>query len=478
MNMQRLGQATRTLVTGLWLPALFLAGVLSSYLLAFHHPAPHHISIAVAAAPTATARLQHELDVAVPGGFTLRPAAGAAGARSAVLHLSAVAAYVPTGSHPLLYGAKADGLALETIVHQAFAAVAARAGGTLVFRELVPTVPGDALGTSPLYLILACVVPAYVTVVTMQRAVGFGRRARVVTFIAGGAVAAAASYLVAADALHAIPQHPLDLLYLFLLTQAVSLTSYGLVPFFGGFFPGIAVTLFVLLGVPSSGGAISVELVPGLFSFLHPILPMGNGIDALRSIGYFGNSQLLRPAAVLCAWIAVGATLILIGYLKEQRHLVPGAQQLTTDQVPEPPAEDPAVSLPEPVALPPRQHQFGIEEPMLTGRVTDQSGQPLPGAAVTVTDLRGRQLVRTRTDRNGEYAATGFSDANAVVFAGMPGRQAAAAQLLLSSAEPMNQDFVLGARLPARPRREPSSGAGSHDTPRSISSELSRRQHG
>ena len=478
MNMQRLGQTTRTLVTCLWLPALFMAGVLSSYLLAFHHPAPHHISIAVAAAPTATARLQHELDLAVPGGFALRPAAGAAGARSAVLHLSAVAAYVPAGSHPLLYGAKADGLALETIVHQTFATVAAQAGGTLVFRELVPTVPGDALGTSPLYLILACVVPAYVMVVTMQRAVGFGRRARVVTFIAGGAVAAAASYLVAADALHAIPQHPLDLLYLFLLTQAVSLTSYGLVPFFGGFFPGVAVTLFVLLGVPSSGGAISVELVPGLFSFLHPILPMGNGVDALRSIGYFGNSQLLRPTAVLCAWIAVGATLILIGYRKEQRHLVQGAQQLTTDQVPAPPAEDPAVSLPEPVALPPHQHQFGIEGPMLTGRVTDQSGQPLPGAAVIVTDLQGRQLVRTRADRNGEYAATGFSDANALVFATMPGRQASAAQLLLSSAEPMNQDFVLGARLPARPRREPSSGAGSHDTPRSISSELSRRQHG
>jgi hypothetical protein len=126
----------------------------------------------------------------------------------------------------------------------------------------------------------------------------------------------------------------------------------------------------------------------------------------------------------------------------------------------------------------PHQRQFGIEEPMLTGRVADQSGQPLPGAAVIVTDLQGRQLVRTRTDRNGDYAATGFSDANALVFATMPGRQAAAAQLLLSSAEPMNQDFVLGTRLPARPRREPSSAAGSHDAPRGISSELSRRQDG
>src|SRR5258707_424319 len=126
---------------------------------------------------------------------------------------------------------------------------------TLAFRELVPRVPGDALGSSPLYLVLACVVPAYFMVVTMQRAVGFGRQAHVATAIGCGAVAAAVSYLAAAYAVHAIPRHPLDLLYLFLLTQAVSLTSYGLVPFFGGFFPGIAGTLFVLLAVARSGGA-------------------------------------------------------------------------------------------------------------------------------------------------------------------------------------------------------------------------------
>ncbi len=86
IDRKRVGEAVRTLVMGLWLPALFLAGLLFSYLPAFHHPAPHHVSIAVAASPAATARLQHELDVAAPGGFTLRPTVGAAGARAAVLH--------------------------------------------------------------------------------------------------------------------------------------------------------------------------------------------------------------------------------------------------------------------------------------------------------------------------------------------------------------------------------------------------------
>jgi hypothetical protein len=372
------------LATGLWLPALFLVGLLFSYLPAFHHPSPHHVRVAVAAPPAVTARLQHELDTSVPGGFTLRPTAGAVGARAAVEHLSAVAAYVPGGRHPLLYGAKADGAALETLVRQTFGAVAGRAGGTLTFRELVPTVPGDAPSTSLLNVVLSCVVTAYFMVITMQRAAGFSRRAHVATSIAWGAVAAAVAYLAAACVVRAIPAHPLDLLYLFLLTQAVSLTAYGLVPFFGGFFPGIAITLFVLLGVPSSGGAVPVQLVPSFFSFLHPILPLGNATDALRSVGYFGNSQLLRPTAVLCAWIAAGAALIPLGYLRQQRRLAREAPgQTVIEHVPGPPAEDPTLILPAPVALAAHEHHFGDEEPMLTGRVTDPSGQPMSGVTIT-----------------------------------------------------------------------------------------------
>jgi hypothetical protein len=202
--------------------------------------------------------------------------------------------------------------------------------------------------------------------------------------------------------------------------------------------------------VPTSGGAIPVELVPGIFRSIHPILPMGNAIDALRSIGYFGNSQLFRPTWVLCAWILAGAILILIGYLaQERRRAQEEAEQPMTGPVPESSEAESAVSLPEPVALPPHQHHLGEEEPMLTGRVTDPSHQPLPGAAITVTDLRGHQLVRTRTGPNGDYAATGFSDVVAVVLASMPGRESGVAQVLLSSAAPVNQDFILNAPPPA-----------------------------
>ncbi|MEV5755025.1 carboxypeptidase-like regulatory domain-containing protein [Actinoallomurus sp. NPDC052308] len=61
-----------------------------------------------------------------------------------------------------------------------------------------------------------------------------------------------------------------------------------------------------------------------------------------------------------------------------------------------------------------------MQPPILTGQVSGIAGEPLPGVAITVTDPRGHQLLHTRTDKNGEYAATGFHDGFAIVVAGAP----------------------------------------------------------
>jgi hypothetical protein len=285
---------------------------------------------------------------------------------------------------------------------------------------------------------MACTLPAYFLVVAMRRAVGFGRRAHVATVVGGGAIIALACYLTGAYGMDAIPRHPLALLYMFLLTQAVSLTSYGLVPFLGPFFPAPAVTLFIMFSVPSSGLTVPVQLLPDFFRYLHPVLPMGNAADAMRNVGYFNDRQLERPTAVLCAWIAAGAALIVLGYLKHLRQLVREAQAGMTEYASAPPAE-----LPEPVVLPPRRRRFGEPPSMLSGRVSDPFGEPLPGATITVTDPYGRQLLHTHTSQNGEYAATSSHEGFAVVVAGAPGRQPVATRLLVSPVTPVNQDFIL-----------------------------------
>lgn len=433
----------RTLAMGLWLPVLFLTGLLFSYLLAFHHPVPHHVEIAVGASSATTEQLQRRIDAVAPDGFTLRAVGSATEARAAVVNHTAMAAYVPDRRHPKLYGAFANGAPLESVARQSFTSVAAAAGTSLAFHELVPTVPEDGSGSSMFYVIMGCVLPCYFVVVTMQRAVGFNRRAHVVTLVIFGAAAAACCYFVAAYGMGAIPRHPMELLYLFLLSQAVSLTAYGLVPFLGVFFPGVAVTLFVLLGMPSSGAVVAVDLVPGFFRFLHPFLPMGNAADALRSVGYFDGRQLGQPTAVLCAWIVLGAMLIVLGYLKELRRLLREAAQGITQYVTAPPADDPTVEVPEPTALPPHRHRFGEQDPILTGRVTGATGASLSGATITVTDLRGRQLLHSRTDENGEFAATGFHNGFAVVLAGAPGYQPVAEHVHLDPAAPANLVITL-----------------------------------
>jgi hypothetical protein len=434
----------RTLAMGLWLPALFLCGFAFVYLSAFHQPSPHGVTVAVVARPRVLEQLQQHLDATVPGGFRLQPAFDAHQAQAAVLGREAVAGYVPDARHPALYLARAAGPALEPVIQQAFTALSDATGGPLITHELAPTAPGDGTGTSMLYLVLACTLPPYFVVVSMQRAVGFGRWAHVITMASVGAFISAVCYLSAAYIFHVLPQHPLTMLYFFLLTQVISLTTYGLAPFLKQFFPAVVVTMFVYLGVPSSGASLPLDLVPGFYRALHPFAPLGQATDAIRGVDYFDDRKLLVPTGVLCAWIAFGALLIVLGYVKHLRALAREAAG-AAEFVEEPAPEDPTVQAPAPVALDPHRQAFGQEEAMLHGKVTDMFGEPLPGAVITVTTPHGRQLVRTRTDEAGEYAVTGFDDGFVIVVASALDRQAAVARCYVSVEAPaMRQDFVLG----------------------------------
>jgi hypothetical protein len=429
----------RTLAECLWLPALFLAGILGCYTVAFHHATPHDVKVAVAAPASATARMQRGFDAASPGAFQLDAVHGASAALDKVRQEDAVAAVVPKGRVIQLYGAKADGASLENIVLNAFTNAAKKSGDKVQFHELVPTVAGDTLGTSVMYLAMGGTLPAYFAVMGMQRAVGFRRRGLVVVFVVSAAVIAAIEYVVATYGLHTIPQHAASLGVMMLLTEAVALTGYGLVPFFGRFFPGVAVTVFMMLGMPTSGGAVPVDLVPGFFRFLHPILPMGNVVDALRSVSYFDDHKVTRPLLVLSAWLVGGVLLIALGAWKQSR-------AARREEAPELPVEDPTIEMPETVGLVPHRHRFGEPGAVLVGRVQDEWGRPLADAVLTVTTSQGRELVRARTDRNGEYAVAGVPEGYTLVMASSAGRQPTVNWVLIDHSRVAELDFRLELR--------------------------------
>ncbi|WP_051939909.1 carboxypeptidase regulatory-like domain-containing protein [Phaeacidiphilus oryzae] len=460
----------RILAENLWLPAVFLIGVLCCYIPAFFHARPHRVVLdVVTGGPGGGSRLaalQRAFDAVSPGGFRLHGVAGLAAGRHDVLHQHAVAAYAPggPGTAPRLLTARADGSSLESVVQNTVRAVGqltappAHAGGALPLRpqELIPTLSGDAAGTCALYIALACTLPCYFMVVSMLRAVGFSRAKHVLTYVLGAFVIAALCYLIGGLGLQAISRDPLVLVYLVMMAEAVALTSYGLVWVFGRFFPGVAVTVFMMLGMPSSGGAVPTDMLPTLFHRLHPVLPGGNLVDALHSIAYFGSEDLTRPTLVLAAWVVGGALLTAGGALRDRVRLRRAAEP---EARPAPVVEDPMLELPAPAALVPHaRHRFGDQVPVLTGRLTDDLGDPPAGAVVTVTTPHGRQLVRARTDASGEYAVGGLPDGAVIVLGTAPGHLPAVTREIVRNARPSRLDLQLPRR--AAEAAEPAGASG------------------
>ncbi|WP_431032038.1 carboxypeptidase regulatory-like domain-containing protein [Streptomyces sp. P6-2-1] len=441
-------EAALTLVRTLWFPAFMFTGFLVCYLLPFHNPVPHHVKVAVPAATAAP--LQHALDHAAPGGFDLVPVHDADAARAAVTGREAVAGYVPGPGAPELFTAKADGYSLESVLQKTFTAVAQDSGGShpaagrpaLKITEVAPTAAGDGMGTGLFYVVLSCTIPAYVMVMMLLRATNFGRRDKILVLAVAGAVLALVAYGVARW-MNVIPNDPLAILFLFLMSQAVSQTALGLVPFVKQYLPGVAMGLFVLLSMPSSGGAIPVQMVPGFFRALHPVMPMGNLIEALRGLFYFGGKDVVPHVLVLLAWVAAAFVLHGIGALRARRAAAPGATEPT---VPEPPVEDPALETRQPAALPPRHPTSRFPLPQLTGRVTDPAGHPLRDVVITVTGTHGRELLRATTDADGAYAAGGLAEQTVVVIASAPARLSAVARVAVRDGHPVRHDFSLVGR--------------------------------
>ncbi|OON82989.1 hypothetical protein B1H18_00650 [Streptomyces tsukubensis] len=451
-----MAETARTLVQTLWFPAFFFVGFLVCYLLPFHNPTPHHVEVAVPA--QSAPQLQHALDQTMPGAFDIIKVDSADAAKSAVTDRSATAGFVPGPGDSHLYTAKADGYSLESVLQKTFTGVAQQSGGNLQTHEVAPTAAGDGMGTGLFYLVLACTIPSYVMVMMLLRATTFGRRKKIITLAAAGAVLAPIAFGVG-RMMNVIPNDPLAILFLFLMTQAVAQFSFGLVPFAKQFFPGVAMGLFVLLSMPSSGGAIPVQMVPGFFRALHPYMPMGNLIEALRGLFYFHGKGVTSHILVICCWIAAAVVLNLLAIWKERRAAAKEAAQGEAAPQPEPPVEDPVIEMQRPAAVPPHAHALGLPQSQLAGRITDRHGQPLSGVVVTVTGTHGRELVRATTDTDGEYAAGGLPEQFVNVIASAPQLLAAVARVPIRDGHLAREDFRLEPReQPANNQPVPAGG--------------------
>ncbi|MCX5396819.1 carboxypeptidase regulatory-like domain-containing protein [Streptomyces sp. NBC_00102] len=455
----------RTLAETLWFPLALFLGFLFCFAPALHSPQPHHTRIAVAgpvSGPDSGTGIRSALDHEYPGGFEVSTVGGAVQARHAVTHREAAAALV-TGDDPVLYVTKAEGAVLAQKMTSVFTALAAEQGHTLAVQEVVPLHQADPMGTSAVYVGIAWSVPGYILATALLRAVSFNRRKKFL-FILGVAVLFSAIGSAVGAAAGFLPASPSSMVIAFLLTTAVATVASGLAPFTRQFFPLVGMGLFIVLSIPTSGGAAPATLLPTFFQYVHAVMPLANGVDALRGVLYFGGAGTLRPVLVLCAWIAAGLGLMGLDALRHRRRdarpaarnvePAPPAVELTEDAEPvEPPTEDPALSYPLPVALPVHRHHFGDREPDLIGTVHGVGRGPVHHASVTVIDGHGRQLVRTTTDALGRYALAGLPEGHLNIIASSPGQTPAVQRKHLRPGTVVRSDFALRGNGPKERER-------------------------
>jgi len=388
-------------------------------------------------------------------------------ARQEVTDQEAQAAYVVNGGQATLYTAGADGPLVEYDVIRAFSRVSQQQHLNQNVVDLVPPISGDPTATGTFWLSYAWNVVPLLLGVSLGRARNLSRRAALGVIAAAGTFASIAGFLIGYG-LGLSPGQALAILFAFLNFEAVALVTYGLLHLAGRYAAGLAIILFLLLSIPSSGGLVPDQMVPAFFRWLHPVMPLGNLIDALRSIYYFDGTNMTRPALVLVGWVAAGAALITASALLDRaaRRQAPatsagpqaadgpaegGGGQVAQRAIPELPGPAATVMPPAVISSPVYQAThaqngadgFGSRPPMLFGKVTDAGGAPVPAASITIIDAGGRQLLRTTTEHQGRFAADGLPEGPLTVLVSAAGRMPVTTRVVLTGDLPLRQDFVI-----------------------------------
>jgi hypothetical protein len=282
--------------------AIFVALALS----AFHAPSPHGIPVGIVASPAVTGKVEDALDTHLPGGFDLRVYPSAAAARSGVTHAQVDGALIASPGHLHLLVAEGGGTAPAQALTTAFGTVAARSGQPLTVTDVVPPLADDTQALSSFFLLLGVLVPSLAAgsasaLVFRRSRPAWCVAAPVVVAVVVGAVAGALG-----DGIAGLGHYPAIAAIAALFSLAVAAPTAAL----GRRWPPLvaaAVLVFLVLGLPVSGGPAGLApFGPGFLRVLHPALPLGTAVSAVRAAVYFGGYGAAGPLWVLGAWAVAG----------------------------------------------------------------------------------------------------------------------------------------------------------------------------
>ncbi|MFI6649320.1 ABC transporter permease [Streptomyces sp. NPDC050529] len=283
-----------------------------SYTYAMANPTPHRIPTAVVSQPD-TARGKEfvaGMDKALDASLVIHVFATPAAAREA-LEDQKVFAIVRSGSRGVaLDVASASGAAVAQVLTESAVKVGHALDIPIAVVDVKPLHKGDPRGLALFYISLAAVIIGFVGSIQLNvHAKGLlplERIAFTITYalLGGFCIAAVVDWLLGA----------VDLPFFesWMILAFTMFTSGMVFLMFNSLFGRWAMIptwgLMVLLGNPSSGGAVSWPLLPSVLGHIGRWLPPGASVSAQHTAVYYQGHQRIFPFLVLAGWSLVSCT--------------------------------------------------------------------------------------------------------------------------------------------------------------------------
>ncbi|MEU6766322.1 ABC transporter permease [Streptomyces sp. NPDC046853] len=323
-----------------FLPAIVLVFILAaaaglfagSYTYSMANPTPHRIPTAVVGAQDATRgkAFLDGMEKALNASLEVHEYDSVAAARDAMEEqkVFAILAVSPgggeAGSKVTLDVSGASGASVAQVLEETAPKVGEKVGVPVTVKDIKPLQEGDPRGLAIFYISLAAVIIGFVGAIQLSvHARGLNPAERIgftilYALLGGFVIAAVVDWWLGAVDLPFVESWLILALTMFTSGMVFTMfnTLFGrwaMIPTWG---------LMVLLGNPSSGGAVSWPLLPSVLGHIGQWLPPGASVNAQHTAVYFGESQHAFPFLVLAGWAVLASAVFWVW-----RHRHPGGRE-------------------------------------------------------------------------------------------------------------------------------------------------------
>ncbi|WP_299534684.1 ABC transporter permease [uncultured Streptomyces sp.] len=317
-----------------FLPATVLVFILAaaagmfagSYTYTMANPTPRHVPAALigeAQSPRGAAFVAG-MEKALDASLVLHTYDTEAGARGAMADQRVFTAIRAGNDRTTVLVAGAAGASVAQLIEESAAAVGKQLGMAVTVTDINPLQEGDPRGLALFYISLAAVIIGFVGAIQLSvhaRALNPLERiayTAAYALLGGFVIAAVVDWLLGALHLPSFTQSWMILAFT-MFTSGMVFTMFNTLMGRWAMLPTWGV--MVLLGNPSSGGAVSWPLLPSVLGHIGRWLPPGASVNAQHTAVYYQGHQFVFPYLVMAGWALVSCAVFWIW-----RHRHPGGR--------------------------------------------------------------------------------------------------------------------------------------------------------